>query len=156
MAQSYSQAKLSNTDIAFKLLQAHGRPMHYRDLIGLILQSKELPQDPEQISAVLTQINLDTRFAYAGSGDWGLKAWVPARGSKRMPSITLMNKSVAYDDEETEKTVAEDHEDQDGRYDLDSDEDDLGDSEGVLAEEDEEEEEDEDEDEEKESEQDRW
>lgn len=121
--------------------------MNYRDLIGLILQRKELPQDPAQISAVLTQINLDTRFAYAGSGDWGLKVWVPARGSKRLPSITLMNKSVAYDDEEMEKTVREDHEDPEDTYDLESDEEDPGDSEDTLDEEDEDQEE---------REQDRW
>ena len=58
--------------------------------------------DPEQISAVLTQINLDTRFTYVGKGEWGLKVWVPSRSSRKLPTITLMNKALAYDDEDSD------------------------------------------------------
>ncbi|KLU59189.1 DNA-directed RNA polymerase subunit delta [Peptococcaceae bacterium CEB3] len=146
MAQSFGQGRLSSsTDIAFELLKTHGRPMNYRDLIGLILQKKELPQSPEQVSAVLTQINLDTRFAYAGSGEWGLKVWLPTRTSKRMPSITLMNKSVAYDDEDTAKTSPPDGEDPENgehRYEGQEDPGEAGDA---LDDEDEDEDEDKDE-----------
>lgn len=90
-------------EMAFELLKAHGRPMHYYELIQEILGRKGLPNDPAQISSVLTQINLDTRFAYVGKGEWGLKVWVPTRGSKRLPTITLMNKALAYDDEDDEE-----------------------------------------------------
>ncbi|MHB1653195.1 MAG: DNA-directed RNA polymerase subunit delta [Desulfitobacteriaceae bacterium] len=133
MVHPFKQVRLSGTDSAFELLQTSGHPMHYRELIEAVLHRLELTPDPEQISAVLTQINLDTRFAYSGQGEWGLKVWVPSRGTKRLPTITLMNKSVAYDDE-TEKAAGEDQEDSDDLEVDDSDEDIL-DSEDVLEEE---------------------
>lgn len=133
MTQLYNQAKHSDTDIAYELLQSNGRPMHYRELIEEVLHRIESPVEPGLISSVLTQINLDTRFAYAGQGEWGLKVWVPARGSKRMPSITLMNKSVAYDDE-MDRVPSEDNED---IFDLDADDsdEDILDSDDALDEE---------------------
>ncbi|MDI6878152.1 MAG: DNA-directed RNA polymerase subunit delta [Desulfitobacteriaceae bacterium] len=99
MAQPFERTQISETDIALELLQANGRPMYYRDLIEGVLSRLKRSADPQHMAAVLTQINLDTRFAFAGEGEWGLKVWVPARGTKRMPAITLMNRSVAYDDE---------------------------------------------------------
>lgn len=89
----------SETDIALKLLQANERPMHYKELVEQVLSCKGIPSDSVQIAAVLTQINLDSRFVYVGKGEWSLKAWVPARGSRRLPTITLMNKALAYDDD---------------------------------------------------------
>lgn len=120
-----SRSKPTEADIALELLQAHGRPMHYQDLIGAVLGRLERVIDARQISSVLTQINLDTRFAYIGQGEWGLKAWVPARGARRLPTITLMNKTVAYDDD-NDKDVLEDvrddlEHDRDGDVDDDSD-----------------------------------
>lgn len=110
MAQPFDQTKISETDIALELLQANGRPMHYRDLVEEVLERLQRTVDPEHMAEVLTQINMDTRFAFAGQGEWGLKVWVPARGTKRMPAITLMNKSVAYDDETKMEVDAEDGE----------------------------------------------
>lgn len=117
MAQPYNQVKESETDIAFALLQGNGRPMHYRELIEEVLQRLSVEAEPGRISSVLTQINLDTRFAYVGQGEWGLKAWVPTKGNKRMPSITLMNKSVTYDDE-TDRVAGDENDD---AYDMDAD-----------------------------------
>lgn len=91
--------KPSDADIAYEILATQGRPMYYYDLIREVLSRQELPQDPAHISGVLTQINLDTRFSYLGKGEWGLKVWVPTRGAKKLPTITLMNKELAYDDE---------------------------------------------------------
>jgi len=75
--------------------------MHYQDLIREVLQRQGQPQDPAAISSVLTQINLDARFAYLGNGEWGLKAWVPNKNTRRIPTITLLNKGIAYDDEDS-------------------------------------------------------
>lgn len=108
MTQPFDRTKLSETDIALELLQASGRPMYFRDLVEGVLSRLNRNVDPQHIAAVLTQINMDTRFAFVGQGEWGLKAWVPARGTKRMPAITLMNKSVTYDDDD--KTGVEDEE----------------------------------------------
>lgn len=107
-------SKLSETDLAFELLQVHGRPIHYCQLIEEVLSKLFVPIDARQVSAVLTQINLDTRFAYIGQGEWGLKVWVPSRGSRRLPTITLMNKSVAYDDEVEKEPLEDTVEDLDG------------------------------------------
>jgi len=72
--------------------------MYYYDLISEVLNSQERPLDPTYISGVLTQINLDTRFSYLGNGEWGLRVWVPTKGSKKLPIITLMNKELADDE----------------------------------------------------------
>jgi DNA-directed RNA polymerase subunit delta len=90
---------LSETDIAFEILQAAGSPLNYHDLIEKVLNRLNLPINAEQISSVLTQINLDTRFAYTGQGEWGLKVWVPMHVTKKQPSITLLNKKTALEDE---------------------------------------------------------
>lgn len=89
--------KPSDEDIACEILAAQGRPMYYYDLIREVLSSQERPLDPTHISGVLTQINLDARFSYLGNGEWGLKVWVPTRGSRKLPTITLMNKELVYD-----------------------------------------------------------
>jgi DNA-directed RNA polymerase subunit delta len=91
--------KLSETDIAFEILQAEGSPQNYHDLIVKVLNRLDLPINAEQISSVLTQINLDTRFAYAGQGEWGLKVWVPMHVAKKQPAITLLNKKTVQEDE---------------------------------------------------------
>jgi len=90
--------KPSDEDIACEILAAQGRPMYYYDLISEVLNSQERPLDPTYISGVLTQINLDTRFSYLGNGEWGLRVWVPTKGSKKLPIITLMNKELADDE----------------------------------------------------------
>ncbi len=90
--------KPSDEDIAREILAAQGRPMYYYDLIREVLSAQERPLDPTHISRVLTQINLDTRFSYLGNGEWGLKVWVPTKGTRRLPTITLMNKELVYDD----------------------------------------------------------
>ncbi|MFZ3101460.1 MAG: DNA-directed RNA polymerase subunit delta [Desulfitobacteriaceae bacterium] len=107
--------KLSEVDLAFELLQIQGSPKNYHDLIVEVLSRLDLPIDATQISSVLTQINLDTRFAYAGQGEWSLKAWVPTRSAKKLATITLANKATAHDDEidkEFSEEVNEDVEEQ--------------------------------------------
>lgn len=92
----------SDADLVYELLKCSGRPVYYLNLIKEVLVQQGLPQDPRHISSILTQINLDTRFAFVGNGEWGLKVWVPTRGARRLPTITLMNKSLAYDDEDND------------------------------------------------------
>lgn len=92
-------SKLSEVDVALEILLANAQPMYYKDLIEAVIQRLNLSQEVSRISAILTQINLDSRFAYIGQGEWGLKSWALTRGTRRLPTITLMNKSVAYDDD---------------------------------------------------------
>ena len=91
--------RLSDEDMAYEILASNGSAMYYQDLILEVLKRQGRPQDPVAISGVLTQINLDARFAYVGNGEWGLKVWVPSKGSRKLPTITLLNKELAYDDE---------------------------------------------------------
>lgn len=117
MPQSFNPgSKQTEADIAFEMLQAQGRPVYYYTLIEEVLAKLHQTSDPVRISAVLTQINLDARFAYVGNGEWGLKSWVPARNARRLPTITLMNKSVSYDDESEKESF---NEVRDGVYGLD-------------------------------------
>lgn len=100
MTHSLTQKiKLSDEDMVFEVLASQGRPMYYHDLIMEVLRRQERPQVPTAISGVLTQINLDARFSYVGNGEWGLKVWVPSKGSRKLPTIALLNKELAYDDE---------------------------------------------------------
>ncbi len=91
--------KMSEVDLAFHILKAKSQPMYYRTLIEEVFRVKPYSGDEVlAIAAVHTQINLDTRFIYLGQGQWGLKYWVPAKSHKKVPSITLLNRSVVYDD----------------------------------------------------------
>ncbi|HHY25810.1 MAG TPA: DNA-directed RNA polymerase subunit delta [Desulfitobacterium dehalogenans] len=96
------KVKLSDEDMAYEILASQGRAMHYQDLIMEVLTRLERPQDPAAISGVLTHINLDARFAYSGNGEWGLKVWVPSKSSRKIPTITLLNKGLAYDENNEE------------------------------------------------------
>lgn len=108
MINSINQGpQLSETDIAFEILRAEGSPRNYHDLIVKVLNRLNLTIDAEQISSVLTQINLDTRFAYAGQGEWGLRVWVPMHVAKKQPSITLLNKTTAQEDERNKDSSEE-------------------------------------------------
>lgn len=90
--------RLSDGDMAYEILAANGGAMYYQDLILEVLRRQERPEVPVAIAGVLTQINLDARFTYVGNGEWGLKAWVPSKSSRKLPTITLLNKELADDD----------------------------------------------------------
>jgi len=95
--------KMSEVDLAFRILKEKGQPMYYRNLIEEVFEIKPYSGDQVlAIAAVHTQINLDTRFIYLGQGQWGLKSWVPAKSHKKIPSITLLNRAVVYDDQDKE------------------------------------------------------
>lgn len=84
--------------------------MNYHDLIQDVLRSRNLAVEPELVSAVLTQINLDTRFTYLGKGEWGLRAWVSGHGSRKSVSLSLMNKGLTDGDDEGDSDEDEEKE----------------------------------------------
>lgn len=88
-------AKMTETDLAYHILKETDAPLNYRDLINRILEVKAPCSvgQVQAIAAVYTQINLDTRFAHLGNGQWGLKAWLPGKNSRRIPLITLLHKT---------------------------------------------------------------
>lgn len=92
----------SEVDIAYQLLLDQGHSRNYYELIQDVLKLRNLEMEPDRVSAVLTQINLDSRFMYLGKGEWGLRAWTPSRSSRKS-SVSLMNKEIDNDeDDETE------------------------------------------------------
>lgn len=73
--------------------------MNYQDLIQEVLKVRGLPFEPGMVSAVLTQINLDTRFNYSGKGEWGLRDWITSRGTRKLSAVSSLSKALAEDDE---------------------------------------------------------
>jgi len=69
----------STSDIAYQLLQKQGQAMYFKDLITEALQAsgKRVYSLAQAIAEVHTQINMDSRFAHAGKGMWGLAEWSP-------------------------------------------------------------------------------
>ena len=76
--------KMTDVDAAYYILQNNGEePMYYKDLILKTIELKKKPvrnpenPEAEAISEIYTQINMDSRFHYAGDGKWGLTEWNP-------------------------------------------------------------------------------
>lgn len=96
------KSQSSDSDIAYHFLLAQGHTMYYSDLIQEVLKARNLPSEPGMVSAVLTQINLDTRFTYLGKGEWGLRAWVTSRGSRKLSTVSSSSKGFIGDDDEAD------------------------------------------------------
>ena len=99
--------KPSEADIAYEVLKVQGNPMHYQTLIEEVLRRLGITQEAIRIAAVLTQINLDTRFTFLGRGEWGLKVWEPSKVNRRSPSITLINKASSDGEDRTDSEESE-------------------------------------------------
>lgn len=97
-----SKDKPTEADIAYEVLKAHGNPMHYHNLIEEVLKRLGISQEAIRIAAALTQINLDTRFSFLGRGEWGLKVWEPAKISRKLAPISLMNKASSDEEDKSD------------------------------------------------------
>lgn len=101
MTQSDLTPKPSEIELVVEILQENGQAMHYKDLIEQALKRLDRPAEAEQLAAVLTQINLDARFSYAGRGEWGLKSWAPPPpSSRRLSADDAPDQASARDDKE--------------------------------------------------------
>lgn len=71
--------KSSDVEVAAYILHENKVPMYYKDLIMEVLTKREknIQALAEAISEVYTQLNMDSRFHYAGDGKWGLTEWNP-------------------------------------------------------------------------------
>ncbi|MBC9784551.1 MULTISPECIES: DNA-directed RNA polymerase subunit delta [Heliobacterium] len=94
--------KASEIEVLHQLLREKGENTFYKDLIVQVLSRMgyEDPEDAKAIAAVYTQMNLDMRFIHFGNGMWGLRNWAPAKSTRRIPTISLLNKTVEYEDGE--------------------------------------------------------
>ena len=71
--------KMSDLEIAASILNESKVPMYYKDLITEVIEKsgKSVHAMAEAISEIYTQINMDSKFHYAGEGKWGLTEWNP-------------------------------------------------------------------------------
>ncbi|MHB8171150.1 MAG: DNA-directed RNA polymerase subunit delta [Thermincolia bacterium] len=79
------KASMSIGDITYQVLKAQGKPLHYRDIVKLVLEVKPLHglDDGHQVARVLTELNLDNRFIHLGGGNWNLREKVSLRAIKQ-------------------------------------------------------------------------
>ena len=75
-------SKMSETDIAYRILADLGEPLYYKTLITNVIDKKKksVQSMAVAISEIYTMINMDGRFQYRGDkgeGQWGLTEWTP-------------------------------------------------------------------------------
>ena len=70
---------MSEMDIAYHILPQKKEPIHYKELITEVIESKHKPVQSlaMAISEIYTMMNMDSRFHYEGESKWGLTEWVP-------------------------------------------------------------------------------
>ena len=83
LANSRVDPHMSEADLAHAILKAKGAPLYFRELFEEVMAMKPISgKDREHIMAgIHTEINLDGRFIHVGQGVWGLKEWMPDKGS---------------------------------------------------------------------------
>ncbi len=75
-------SKMSEVDIAYRILADLGETMYYKTLITEVINKKKksVQSMAVAISEIYTMINMDGRFQYRGDkgeGHWGLTEWTP-------------------------------------------------------------------------------
>ena len=70
---------MSEVDIAHHILTQKKEPIHYKDLITEVIETKHKPVllMDTATSEIYTMMNMDSRFHYEGESRWGLTEWVP-------------------------------------------------------------------------------
>lgn len=98
----------------YGLLKTNGQPLHYSVLLSEVANRFYADRD-DQIAArarFYTWLNLDTRFTSVGQGRWGLRTMAPQKGARPVPLLSLMHKSVEYDDSPTKAITRDDLDDE--------------------------------------------
>jgi DNA-directed RNA polymerase subunit delta len=94
----------------YGLLKTNGQPLHYSVLLDTVANRFYADRD-DQIAVrarFYTWLNLDTRFTGVGQGRWGLRTMAPQKGARQVPLLSLMHKSVEYDDSPIRAIVLDD------------------------------------------------
>ena len=117
---------------AYSLLKANGQPIHYSVLLDEITNKFYTGSEALLDAKVrfYTWLNLDARFTNTGQGCWGLRATTPQKGSRQVPLLTLMHKTVEYDDSPAARVAVRDDLDDETLSDKEVLEDDEGDADG--------------------------
>ncbi len=94
------EKKIKALKFVHQLLKDKGQPLHYAVLMDEVA-AKFFKDEEDLIRAkarFYTWLNLDTRFSSMGQGYWGLRHWAPTKGARRLPLLSLLHKTVEYDD----------------------------------------------------------
>ena len=64
--------KMSGPDIAYRILKENKTDIYFRDLLTAVLAEKKVPSYmmTPAMAELHTQINMDSRFAFKGKGDF--------------------------------------------------------------------------------------
>ncbi|MDH7576617.1 MAG: DNA-directed RNA polymerase subunit delta [Bacillota bacterium] len=94
------EEKTTILNFVYELFKTGGQPLHYSLLIEEVAK-RFLDREEDLVRAkarFYTWLNLDPRFVYLGQGQWGLRSWIPEKGGRRVPLLSLMHKTLEYDD----------------------------------------------------------
>lgn len=85
MAKNSETVKKNPVDEAYDILKEKGVGVYYKDLIMKVIDNLNLPvrSMSAAISEIYTQMNMDSRFHYAGDGVWDLVEWLPPEVKRR-------------------------------------------------------------------------
>lgn len=106
------ERKINSLNFIYRMLKEKGQPLHYTVLLDEVI-ARFFGNEEDVIrtkARFYTWLNLDPRFASMGQGYWGLRQWAPARGNRRLPLLSLLHKTVEYDDSpsKTSRNTGED------------------------------------------------
>lgn len=94
------EKKINSLNFIYRMLKEKEQPLHYTVLLDEVT-TRFFGNEDDVIrtkARFYTWLNLDPRFTSMGQGYWGLRQWAPARGNRRLPLLSLLHKTVEYDD----------------------------------------------------------
>ena len=80
-----SLENISEMDVAYRVLEKHGKSVYWKDLIAYIIKKKRksVQSVSAAMSEIYTMLNMDSRFYHEGAGRWGLMEWRPVEVKRR-------------------------------------------------------------------------
>lgn len=94
-------SEMAMVDIAFEILKEANRPYHFRELMEIIADMRNMSQEQmmAMLAQVYTEINIDGRFVCVGENLWGLKRWYPTDSVEESQEGGVKKKKLLLDDD---------------------------------------------------------
>ncbi|WP_062200152.1 DNA-directed RNA polymerase subunit delta [Massilibacterium senegalense] len=104
--------EMAMIDLASEILEEHGEPINFFELVKKIGEYKQLPEEEvkRRLAQFYTELNIDGRFLSKGDGRWGLKEWFPVEQMEEEITATIRKKRRAAIREEEEEFNYEEEE----------------------------------------------
>ncbi|HSH25925.1 MAG TPA: DNA-directed RNA polymerase subunit delta [Massilibacterium sp.] len=99
--------EMAMIDLANEILEEHGEPINFFELVKQIGEYKELSEEEvkRRLAQFYTELNIDGRFLSKGDGRWGLKEWFPVEQMEEEITATIRKKRRAAIREEDEEEL---------------------------------------------------